>query len=202
MNVFQPNCTVLWRRVSAVLLNAVTVAALHTVNATPVAAAQVEVALGGTPTGTVTITGTQGGSTVTETLIWTGVASPPVLCTYRAMDVVTSIATSLTGATTITARLVAPDGTPHGVLTTIRGPAWPAFMDESTDPRTDQASPGKGTVRLMYCHLPFEYGILPMVADQITNEQTGEVYRVEGYQPLPSGMQPSQWQCRLRPMEP
>lgn len=200
MNVFTPNALVTWKRVSPVLLNAVAVAATHTINATPVAAAQVEITLAGTPTGTVVVSGTLAGSPVSETLTWTG--TNLVRVTYKTMDVVTTITTSLSGATAITARTLAPDGTPHGVLTTIRGPAWPAHLDESTDPRTEQAAPGKGTQRLMYCHIPFEYGISPVVADQITNDQTGEVYRVEGFQPLPSAMQPVQWQCRMRPMEP
>ncbi len=200
MNIFPPNCTILWRRTNAVLLDAVAIATTYALNATPIAAAQVEVTLVGTPTGTVTVTGTRGGAGVTEVLTWTGANAVKV--TYKTMDVIISIATSLTGATALTARAMAPDGSPHGVLTTVRGPGWPAHMDESTDPRTDTLTPGATTARTMYFHIPFEYTATPAVGDLITNEQTGEVYRVEGQQALPSPMQPIQWQCRTKPRQP
>lgn len=197
---FCPTTTITWTRPTSVMLDAVTPAASHALSVEPLAESQVEVTLTGSPTGTVTVAGTQGGSAITEELSWLGTAG--TRSTYQRFDTITGITTSLSGATAITARTLGADGTPHAVESVLRGPGWLALLDESTDPSMVTIAPGGTPTRGMYAVFPWEASVTPRRGDLITDDQTGEVYRVEGVQALPNPMRPEYWQCRMRPRQP
>lgn len=111
------NCIVTVKRPTAYLLDAVAVAASHTIDRQPPAAGLVQVEVTGSPTGTVTVAGTVDGLSDTEVLTYSGASS--VRTTTKRFTAVSGITTSLSGGTLINAKSVSPGGAPQSVYKTV-----------------------------------------------------------------------------------
>lgn len=111
------NCTVTIKRLTAMLLEAIAVAASHTMTRQPLHAGPVQVEVTGTPTGTVTVAGTVNGLADTEVLTWAGTAG--VREVVKPFSAISGLTTSLTGGTLISVKSVGPGGAPQNVLRTV-----------------------------------------------------------------------------------
>ena len=104
-------------RPTASVLDSRTPAASMTPDRQPATAAPVLVTLTGTSTGTVTVSGTVAGVSDSEALSWAGVAGAKV--TVKSFSAITSITSSLSGATAIQANAVGKGNAPVTTLRTL-----------------------------------------------------------------------------------
>lgn len=184
------NCTVTVKRSTAQVLDTVAPAASHTPDRQPVRASQIQVTLtGSAPAGTVTVSGTVNGVADTEVLSFAAVGSKG---TTKPFSPVTTIATSLTGTSTITATAIGPGGSPQvgeyslktGVpmAKTDKGAQrWPVLM-----PGTMQEE--EATFRVQY-----EDVWSPRQGDLFIVEGSGEVYLVHGKPKSFGNFAPDHW---------
>jgi hypothetical protein len=171
------------RRRTAYVLDPIVAASSQAPTRQPARAACVEVRVsGGTAnSGTVTISGTLAGSPVVEVLTFAGPAADR-RATVAQFDAITTIAT--TGFTdeatvpTIAASAIGLDGS--SVLASyVLVAGWPARMDRG---RTGWPTPTHGSTEhespTFYVQATDVWN--PREGDAITDDRTGETYRVEG----------------------
>ena len=189
------NCTVTVKRITAFLLDLVAVASSHTVNRQPIRQSCAQVRLTGTPSGTVTITGTVNGLSDTEVLSWAGSAG--ARSTMKQFTAISGITTSLSGATTISVEAVEPGGSPQ-VASYILKSGHPAPLRQKGGQSQTQPRPGEVTIDGAEVRFDYEDVWAPRVGDLVINEQTADTYEIKGVARQPMGsFAPSFWRCAL-----
>lgn len=184
------NCIVTVKRLTPYLLDAIAVAASLAVNRQPVTPGPVQVEVTGTPTGTVTVTGTVEGVANTEVLTWSGASG--IRVTAKRFSAVTTLTTSLTGGTLISAQSVSPGGAPqNSVITVVSG--RPAERRQRGEQSWPGMMPGQQRKEGATFRIQFEDVWSPRPGDMIVVDGSSEVYEIVGA-PRADGMfTPDHW---------
>lgn len=191
-----PNTIVTWQRPQATLYDDVS-AATVTLNATLGARATVSITPGGAPVGTIVVSGTVGGSPLSETLEWTGAPLPK--STFNRFDTVTTLVVAGTGFVVLEARAVAGDGTPANQTVTLHQ-RLPVALDHA---RADYAGEkdlkvqNQGATQTENLHINIIYDTTwtPRKGD-IALSLTGNRYKVTAVTVMPDEVRPRYWDCR------
>lgn len=198
MSVFSMATTVVtWKRSTAYVLDSVAVAASHTPDRQPTRASCVQVKLTGSPTGTVTITGTVEGVSDSEALTWTGSAGARV--TMKQFTAITTITTSLSGGTLIDAQAVGTSGQPQASTYTLKA-GHPVQLSEDHSPRWPGAMPGHERTNTSTCRVQYEETWAPRQGDVVV-AGTGETWHVVGNPRVGGELGPDHWRVRLEQRE-
>lgn len=191
-----PNTFVTWQRPEATLYDGVSAATIP-LNVTLGAKATVSITPGGAPVGTVTVSGTIGGSPVSESLEWTGAAV--VKATYNRFDVVTTLVVAGTGFVVLEVRAVAGDGTPANKIVMIRDRLHVALDHARADyaGEKDLKVQNQGATQTENLHINVFYDQTwtPRKGD-IAISPTGNRYKVTAVTVMPNEVQPRYWDCR------
>jgi len=189
------NALVNWQRSTAVLLELRSYAASMTATRQPVRATCVQVQVNGSPSGTLTVTGTVGGAAATEALVWTGIAG--ARATLKQFTAVTSISGTLTGATTVEASAVGMDGAPQAGTYTLHT-GLPVQMGEPGEPSWPGQIPGHERTQRRTCRVQYDETWTPREGDVVQVPATGETWQVSGRpQVQGAGMAPDHWKVKL-----
>lgn len=186
-----------WYRVTALILDSATPAGSHTASRQPIRASCMQVQLSGSPTGTVTISGTVDGVADTEVLTWTGTAANRA--TWKAFTAVSGISTSLSGATAIEITAVGSDGSPQ-VDTVALKEGWPISYRDYGIQSYRQESPGNEKKASGVMLVAYDETWKPREGDVVTLD-TGETYDVAGVPTTGGGLQPDHWKVRVNRRE-
>lgn len=173
-------------RPTASVLDSRTPAGSMTPDRQPAQAAPVLVTLTGTSTGTVTVSGTVSGVSDSETLTWAGVAGAKV--TVKSFSAITSITSSLTGATAIQASAVGKGNAPVTTLRTL-ATGIPVGLKRKNQSAWSGNPAGHEKRSDASCAWPYEetYTIQPgdlIDADGVTYEVTRSEKRGGGLRPV------------------
>lgn len=188
------NTIVDWKRATAYLLDAVAPAASHAPSRQPVRASCVQVRLAGSaPAGTVTVSGTAGGVSETETLTWTGVAG--VIATVKQFTSITTITTTLTGTSTIDAQAVGASGQPQVATYVLKG-GHPVQIGKASTGSWPGGVPGHERTSGTECRVMYEETWTPRQGDVLVSTG-GETWQVAGIPKSGGGMFPDHWLCAL-----
>lgn len=184
------NCIVtVWRR-TAFLLDPIAVAASHALTRQPVGPGPLQVEVTGSPSGTVTVSGTVGGVADTEVLPFSGVAG--VRVTVKSFSAYSGITTSLTGATLISAQSVGAGGAPQNVLYAVvtglpaerrhRGEqSWPGML------------PGNERKEGATFRIQYEETWAPRPGDLVKLDGSSEAYEVKAAPVADGNFGPDHW---------
>lgn len=180
-----------WKRATAVVVASAAVAASMTIARQPGRAGRIQVRVTGTPTGTVTITGTVNGSSTSESLTWTGSAGSRE--TIREFSAVASIATSLSGGSTLEATVVGTDGSPQITSYAVKS-GHPIAVHPNGDPRWRGRTQGAEEAGVDTILVWFEEVWTPRVGDRVISSglDAWEIVSVAG--PL-GGLRPTHYEC-------
>jgi hypothetical protein len=186
-----PTHIVTWKRATAVIVTEATVASTMTLARQPGRGSRVRVRLTGSPTGTVTVSGTSGGGVATEVLTWTGTAG--FRETLREFTAITSITTSLSGGTKLEATAVGTDGSPQITSYTIKT-GHPIAVHPNGDPRWRGRTQGAEEAGIDTILVWFEEVWTPRVGDRVigTGLDAWEILSVSG--PL-GGLRQTHYEC-------
>jgi len=181
-----------WYRSTALVLDAAAPVASHTASRQPVRASCLQVQLTGTPTGTVTISGTVEGVADTEVLTWTG--TPAHKVTRKAFTAISGIATSLSGAVSIAITAVGADGSPQAATETLKS-GWPVVFKERSLSSYRQEAPGNEKKVGGVILVAYEETWRPREGDLVVLD-TGETLEVVGIPTTGGGLQPDHWKVQ------
>lgn len=187
---------VTWQRSTAFLLELTTPGATHSPALQIVGEACVQVQLTGTPTGTVTVSGTSNGSTASEVLTWDG--SPGYRVTTRKFTGAVELVVNQSGGSQIAAKVIGHGGDPARMVSIVRGPQHPVSVEDVTESRGrihGQGDQAEGTHRIL---VPYEDAWAPRRGDLVTDDMSGEVYEVIAVGKPPGELHPSHWSCRAK----
>ncbi len=190
------NVLVNWRRSTAYVLDSRAPAGTMAASRAPVRAACVQVALTGTPTGTVTVSGLVGGVADSEVLTWTG--TPGTKATIKQFTTL-AFTSSLTGAVLIEATAVGLDGAPQAGNYTLKA-GHPVQLAEPGRNRWPGQIPGHERTADRICRVQYEEVWTPREGDlvDVVTPATGETFQVSGVPTVQSvGMAPDHWRCDL-----
>lgn len=193
------NAITTWTRDTAVLLAAIAVAGAITVTRQPINPVCVRVNVTGTPTGTVTVSGTVSGASDSETLIWAGAAGPRT--TSKEFTAITGISTSLTGGTLIDAIGNGPDGQPRPMLYVVQS-GYPVVIQDANFPYNTTLKPGTLQTHSVRLLVDWTDTWTPRVGDIVSDDTMGHtgpgtsaIYRVTAVPaPKRGPLGPSHWQ--------
>lgn len=190
---------VTWKRATALVLDRVAVAATLSGSRVPVRESCIQVQVTGSPSGTVTVSGTVNGSAGSEVLTWVGDSGYRV--TKKQFTGALSFATSLAGAVEIEALAVGPGGDPQVGLVVVRGPGHPVSIEdvtEGTSPTRREGGQEEGSHRLL---AQYEEVWVPRRGDRVVNDYDGEVYEVMKVETKAGGLFVSHWACLARRLD-
>ncbi len=192
------NCIATFRRMTDTLLPVSALAGSLSVSRQPPREACIQVTLNGTPTGTVTLSGTVNGASDTEVLTFAG---GQLATSYKAFTALSGITTSISGSTTITVRALDRDGSPMTFYYDLKTGHPCTFRSggamNQLATRMGQLSTNRMTARVDY-----EDVWAPENQDVFYNEITGETFLITGVERQPDGsMAPMFWQLQLEQKE-
>ena len=192
------NSLVTWKRSTAFILDSVNAAASHTGDRLPARESTVQVRLQGTPTGTVTVSGTVDGTPAqTEVLTWAGATGYRI--TRKRFTGAITFTLSQSGATTIEAKAMGTGGDPQTVLYTVKGPGHPVTVEEVNEglaPVRREGSQEGGTHRIL---VQYEDVWKPRHLDRVVDDNNGDVYEIMKVQRKPEGgLYTTHWACKCK----
>lgn len=178
------------RRATSYVLDSVAIAASLTPNRQPSSASRILVYANGSPTGTVTLTGTVGGVTDTEALTWTGAAGARV--TVKTFSAVTSFTSTLTGGSTIYAQAVGAGGQPEAnkLVDVLTG--FPASLIQKNQPGWKGLAAGHEETADAVAKLTYLDVYTPAEGDLLTAD-TGDTYEVKSAHLRGGALRPGEW---------
>lgn len=178
------------RRATSYVLDSVAIAASLTPNRQPSSASRILVYASGSPTGTVTLTGTVGGVTDTEALTWTGAAGARV--TVKTFSAVTSFTSTLTGGSTIYAQAVGAGGQPEAnkLVDVLTG--FPASLIQKNQPGWKGLAAGHEETADAVAKLTYLDVYTPAEGDLLTAD-TGDTYEVKSAHLRGGALRPGEW---------
>lgn len=188
---------VTWKRTSAYVLDSVVAWASVPGDRQPVRASLIQVHLGGTPSGTVTISGLVDGAPDTEVLTWTGSAGFRVSKKRFTGSLTFAVSAGAQGGL-VEAKAVGAGGEPQMALEVVKGPGHPVTIEDVTEgdsPVRRQGSQAEGTHRLL---VQYEDVWEPRRGDRVVNDTTGDVYEVRRVERKGNGLWTTHWACKAR----
>lgn len=193
------NTIVTWYRATAVLLDAVAVAASHVMTRQPTSKCCVRVTLTGTATGTVTVSGTVDGVGDSEVLTWS--ATSGGYSTVKEFTAISGVATSLTGASTIKVETADVEGQPVPQLVTLHT-GYPVQIQEVTFPYGTGSKPGINAAAAVRINVDWTDTWTPRIDDIVKDESSytaDAIYKVTGVPaPKRGSLGPSHWQVEAQ----
>jgi len=190
------NCTVTVTRSTAYVVDSRATAASITPDRQPTRKACMQVALAGSVSGTVTISGTVEGVSDTETLTFSAAGTK---VTVKQFSAVSGVTASLTGSGTISVMAVGPGGQPQAGGYTIRA-GLPASRNLRGFPRWPTPIPGSKRKEEATIRLQYEDTWEPRQGDLVVVDGTTEVYEVQGRPRSAGNFIPDHWvlNCEMR----
>ena len=178
------------RRATSYVLDSVAVASSLTPNRQPSSASRILVYASGSPTGTVTLTGTVGGVTDTEVLTWTGAAGARV--TVKTFSAVSGLTSTLTGGSTIYGQAVGAGGQPEAnkLVDVLSG--YPASLIQKNQPGWKGLAAGHEETADAVAKLAYLDVYTPVEGDLLTTD-TGDTYEVKSAHLRGGALRPSEW---------
>lgn len=193
MSIF-PHATslVTWKRSTAFVLDSTALAGSHAVDRQPAQECVVVVRVTGSPTGTVTVAGTVGGSPDTEVLTWTGSAG--YRQTKKRFTALTTLTPSIAGGTNIEAKAAGADGNPVLALYNIKT-GFPVTIMDIREGRAENRREGDGEEGDRRILVQYEDVWRPRRNDRVIDDRTGEVYVIGKVSPRAGTLYQSEWAC-------
>jgi len=192
------NTLITWKRQTAFMLSGASISASPATIALtyqPIRETALSLKPTGSPTGTIVVTGTVGGSAgQTETLTWAGTSVYRE--TKKLFTAVSNIsAASLTGGVALSVEAKGTSGSPQHSLFTVKGPGHPIRVEDVGARRWSVEREGAaalGTHRLI---VQFEEVWTPRKGDIVIDDLRGHEYLVVGRPVEPGDLFPYEWVC-------
>lgn len=190
------NVLVNWKRSTALVLDSRAPAGTMAASRNPVRASCVQVAITGTPVGTVTVAGLVAGVADTEVLTWTG--TPGAKATVKQFTTA-AFTSSLTGAVKIEATAVGMDGTSQAGTYTLKA-GHPVQLSAPASNKWPGMVPGHERTSERVIRVAYEETWTPREGDivDVVTPATGETWQVVGVPTVQgAGMALDHWQCKV-----
>lgn len=192
------NTLITLKRATSYILEATTPAASMSPTRQPANASRVLLHASGSPSGSVTISGTVSGSADTEVLSWTGTAGARV--SVKTFSAVSGLTSTLSGGTSIYGQAVGAGGQPDANKLSDIVVGYPVVLYQKNQPGWRGAAAGHEVEADAVVKFPYAEAFTPRVGDLLTTD-TSETYEVISVHARSGGLRPSGWSLAVKRRE-